>query len=242
MDIFTLGAIFGGAIIIGILAVLMGGTLFLSFPLFQLLCPQLSAAAIVGTIKVGSVCRNLAALRPIRASIDWSVLWLAPILCLGSVIGSWQIVSFPDYVILIVLVIGWLVQEFGNRLRVSRSLLFVITFVIGVYGGIFGAGIMLLIMGLLALTHQSLGDARASALLLELLVSAVAVVMIWQANLINWPIALVWATGSAIGGYIGGITVKNTIHWSESTQRWLVRGAFLIAFVVATWKLLFGTN
>jgi uncharacterized membrane protein YfcA len=233
MDLITLGAIFGGAIIIGILAVLM----FLSFPLFQLLFPDLSLAAIIGTIKIGSVFRNLTALWSIRQYVNWSTLQLAPALCLGSIIGSWQTVSFSAGVIPIVLAVGWLVQEFGKKLPVPHRLLLPITFLVGVYGGI-----MLLITALLGLTHQAIGNARASALFLELLVSAVAVAVFWQVDLINWPIAAVWVAGSVVGGLMGGLIFNETVHWSASTQQWIVRGSFFIAFIVAVWKVFLSTN
>lgn len=237
MDIVTFTILFASSMFIGILAVLMGGTLFLSFPLFQILFPEMTFAAIVGNIKIGSVFRNLAALKPTYHLINKDVLYLVPALCFGSIIGSWQVLSFDTWVIPLVLVIGLIVQEFGKYLTVPRPLLVIITIAIGVYGGIFGAGIMLLILSLLRLTHQSIADARVNALMLEMLVSAVAVVMFWQATLIDWPIALTWAAGSVLGGYIGGITIKKTVHWKESTQTWLVRSAFLIALVVAVGKI-----
>jgi uncharacterized protein len=238
MSFITFCLIFSGAIGIGVLAVIMGGTLFLSFPLFQILFPDMSLAAIVGNIKFGSILRNAAALIPNRSTIDYKVLWIAPLLCLGSLIGSWQVIAVSPIIIPVVLLLGLIVTEYGHKLKLPPYLWWIATFIVGVYGGIFGAGIMLLILALLRLKTSTTVDARTNALLLELLVSAVGVVTFWYFNLINWPIALTWAFGGMIGGYIGGHIIKSTGKWPQETQDWLIRGAFFIALVVAIVKLL----
>jgi uncharacterized protein len=237
MELITLITVFAGAIVIGVFAVVMGGTLFLSLPLFQLLFPEMSLGAMIGNIKLGSILRNATALLPLYRKLNPDVLWLAPVLCLGSVIGSWQIVSVSHTMVPIVLLLGFLVHEYGKRLRLPYSLYWVVVFLVGFYGGIFGAGIMLLLLALLQLRELPLVDARANALLLELLVSAVAVLTFWHFDLINWPLALVWASGGMIGGLIGGILIKYSRQWSPTTQHWLVRIAFLIALTVAVERL-----
>jgi uncharacterized membrane protein YfcA len=238
MDISTLCTIFIGGVAIGIFAVVMGGTLFLSLPLFQTLFPDMALAAIVGNIKLGSIFRNATALIPIRTKLDPKSLWLAPILCLGSILGSWQVVSVTQAVVPIVLVIGFAVHEYGKKIHLPNHLFWPVAFAVGYYGGIFGAGIMLLILSLLRLRQKDVVDARANALLLELLLSVMAVVTFWHFNLINWPLALTWASGGMIGGYIGGIVIEKTGKLSPATQDWLIRAAFLIALCVATLRAL----
>lgn len=237
MEPLILSIIFVGAILIGIFAVVMGGTLFMSLPLFQVLFPEMSLGAIIGNVKIGSVFRNTAALIPLYKNIDMQVLWLAPVLCLGSVIGSWQIVHVSALVVPVVLIIGFLVHEYSRKLRVSTKLFWPIAFFVGFYGGIFGAGIMLLLLTLMQLRNIAILDARTNALLLELLLSLVAVVTFWYFDLIHWPIAITWAGGGIIGGYLGGIIISCTGRWPEQTQYWLIRIAFLIALLVALWQL-----
>ncbi len=237
MDIITLSIIFVSAIFIGVFAVIMGGTLFLSFPLFQILFPEMSLAAIIGNIKLGSIFRNATALIPHYRKIDTSVLWLAPILCCGSIIGSWLVISVSLAIVPVVLVLGLLVHEYGKRLRLPNYLFWGVAFLIGFYGGIFGAGIMLLILSLLSLNETTLVDARVNALLLELLVSAVAVVTFWHSNLINWPVAIIWIAGGMVGGFAGGLLITYTGRWTQTTQNWLVRGSFLLALTVAIWRI-----
>jgi len=238
MDPITLGIIFVSAIAIGVFAVVMGGTLFLSLPLFQILFPEMSLGAIIGNIKLGSIFRNATALVPLYTQLDKKVLWLAPILCLGSIVGSWQIVSVSPIIVPLVLILGLLVHEYGKKLKLPPYLFWGVTFLVGFYGGIFGAGIMLLLLSLLQLRYTSVTDARANALLLELLVSTVAVMTFWHFDLINWRIAIVWAGGGMIGGLIGGLLIKHTGRWPETTQNWLIRGAFLLALAVGLWRVI----
>lgn len=238
MDIVTLTIVFLSAIVIGIFAVVMGGTLFLSLPLFQILFPEMALGAIVGNIKIGSVLRNAAALIPTASKLDWQVLKLAPILCLGSVLGSLQIVSVSTVIVPIVLITGLLIHEFGRRLKITSQLFWLIAFGVGFYGGIFGAGIMLLILSLLNLRYASLVEARAGALLLEMLLSIVAVAVFWQHELIVWPLALIWAGGGIIGGFAGGAIINRTGKLPPTIQGWLVRSVFLLALLVALLRLL----
>ena len=238
MDLFTLSIVFTGGIGIGIFAVVMGGTLFLSLPLFQFLFPEMALAAIIGTIKLGSIFRNTAALIPLYKQLDWSVLRLAPILCAGSLLGSWQVVSITPAIVPFVLVLGLLAHEYGGKIPLPKSLFIVIAFLVGFYGGIFGAGIMLLLLSLLKVRLGALVDARANALLLELLLSLTAVITFWYLNYINWNLAFVWTAGSIIGGVLGGMIIKRTGKWPVDTQNLLIRVAFVIALVVAMGRLL----
>lgn len=239
MDAITLSIIFISAIVIGIFAVVMGGTLFLSFPLFQILFPEMSLGAIIGNIKLGSIFRNASALLPLYKKLDTQVLWLAPVLCLGSVIGSLQIVTVSQSIVPAVLLLGLCVHEYSKKLQLTRNVYWGVVFLIGVYGGLFGAGIMLLILALLGLRHVDLVDARANALLLELLLGITAVATFWHFNLINWPLTLTWAGGGMIGGFIGGHVIAHTGHWSKGTQDWLVRASFILAFVIAVGKIFY---
>ncbi len=237
MDILMFGIIFISAILIGVFAVVMGGTLFLSLPLFQILFPEMSLGAIVGNIKFGSIFRNATALLPLYRKIDRQILWLAPVLCVGSIVGSWLVVSVSHEIVPLVLIIGLAIHEYGHRLKLPPYLFWLVTFLVGFYGGIFGAGIMLLILSLLQLRDTSLVDARANALLLELLLSTVAVLTFWHFNLIDWPLALTWAAGGMVGGLIGGLIIKHTGRWPPQKQNWLIRLAFLIALIVSVAKI-----
>jgi len=77
-------------------------------------------------------------------------------------------------------------------------------FVVGVYGGYFGAGIgilMLAVLGFIGLSniHRMNGLKNWGGLCMN----AVAAVMFAFSALVNWPVALSMAVGSVAGGYFG---------------------------------------
>jgi len=238
MEALEIITLFSAAIVIGVFAVLFGGTLFLSFPLFQLFFPTLPLASIVGCIKFGSVIRNAAAVLPHWRSVETQHLWLIAPLGFGSLVGAYAITGFTQAVIPAVLITGWLLSEYAGNIKISQRLFWITAFIIGVYGGIFGAGILLLIIALMQLKAPGIVNARFTALTLEMAISAISVaIFIWQ-GFIVWHIALIWAAGGIVGGLIGGRIIVRTGKLNPKWQQWLIRAAFLFALVIAVGAML----
>jgi hypothetical protein len=108
-------------------------------------------------------------------------------------------------------------------------------FAVAVYGGYFGAGIGILMIG--ALTFISPGDIRHVVALKNLLsgcVRAVAVIVLVMEGAVDWKYGAPMAIGGLIGGYIGGML-------SHRVNRVVVRSiVIVIGLVVAGyyfWKL-----
>ena len=79
-------------------------------------------------------------------------------------------------------------------------------FVVALYGGYFGAGIGILMIG--ALTFISPGDIRHVVALKNFLngwMRGVAVLVLALGGNVNWKYAAPMAIGGLVGGYIGGI-------------------------------------
>ena len=96
------------AIPIGIYAILFGGALFLSLPLFQILFPGALIGSIVGNIKIGRAFRNGMALYGGREALTFSFKNTAKIalpLVVGTVIGSLGIIELPQFFIIPILLI-----------------------------------------------------------------------------------------------------------------------------------------
>lgn len=237
LDLLTFALLIVSAVVIGIFAVVFGGTLFLSLPLFQILFPDMVLGALVGNLKFGSVLRNATALVPLRKELDPSVWPLGLALCAGSLIGAIGIANLTQMIVPIVLVVGILVSENAKRITIPEAGFWIGAFLVGVYGGILGAGIMLLVLALLQIHYMEITAARANALMLEMCLSAIAVVVFIGFDLLSWPIAITWAIGGMAGGYLGGHIVKHTGKLSPAWQQWLIRAAFAIAIVVAVWRL-----
>ena len=63
--------LFLSAVPIGVFAVVLGGSMFLSIPVFQIFFPEMSMSAVIGNIKVGSVIRNMGAVVVLKKHINY---------------------------------------------------------------------------------------------------------------------------------------------------------------------------
>lgn len=236
--------LFLAGIPIGIFAIVFGGTMFLCLPVFQLLFPEMAMGAIVGNIKMGSILRNLSALYPLRHHIQIKpILPLIILFCAGAAIGAFSIASVSQIFILPAIIIAILVSEFSSVIakHIPRSLFYLIVFLTGIFGGILGAGILLLIIALLRVQiteDEKLHHVRALAVFTEFLISLSAVIVFWSKDLLILKIWLIWAIGSMIGGFIGGMILHHTKKMHPKTQKIFLRLAFLFAFMVAVIKML----
>jgi uncharacterized membrane protein YfcA len=121
----------------------------------------------------------------------------------------------------------------GTTLPPPATPLLVAQFLIGVYGGYFGAGIgilMLATLGLMGLTniHQMNGLKNWGGLCMNL----VAAVTFASSSLVNWPVALTMAAGATAGGYAGARLAQRV------PQRAVRRAIVGIGFSSGVWLLL----
>ena len=101
--------------------------------------------------------------------------------------------------------------------RFPRPQLLAFQFLIGIYGGYFGAGagiLMLAALGLMGLTniHRMNGLKNWGGLCFN----AVAAITFAFSGLVNWPVALSMAIGAISGGYLGSRTAQRV---SQQTVR-----------------------
>src|SRR5689334_11157798 len=88
--------------------------------------------------------------------------------------------------------------------RFPRPQLLFFQFLVGVYGGYFGAGagiLMLAALGLMGLTniHRMNGLKNWGGLCMN----AIAALLFASSRLVDWPVALSMAAGAMVGGYAG---------------------------------------
>ena len=82
-------------------------------------------------------------------------------------------------------------------------------FLIGVYGGYFGAGIGILMLAAYGiLGFSNIHQANAIKNLNAMFINGIAAAIFIYKGLIHWPIALVMATGAIFGGYAGAGTAR----------------------------------
>ena len=130
--------------LLGVYAVVIGGGMFLSVPLFQFLYPAASIGQIVGSIKVGSATRGLASTwatwRQVRPSEG--LLLSAPFV-VGAALGAYLISGIDQRWMLPIVVSAIVISECAPRLHrvLNKSLFRASALVTGVYGGVLGAGL-----------------------------------------------------------------------------------------------------
>jgi len=108
-------------------------------------------------------------------------------------------------------------------------------FVVALYGGYFGAGIGILMIG--ALTFISPGDIRHVVALKNFLngwMRGVAVLVLALGGNVNWKYAAPMAIGGLVGGYIGGIVSHRA---NRTVVRSIVIGLGLAVSAHYFWKL-----
>ncbi len=82
-------------------------------------------------------------------------------------------------------------------------------FLIGVYGGYFGAGIGILMLAAYGiLGFSNIHQANAIKNLNAMFINGIAAAIFIYKGLINWPIALLMAAGAIFGGYAGAGTAR----------------------------------
>lgn len=234
--------VFFTAIPVGVMAILVGGTMFLSIPLFQLLFPNMAMGALIGNFKVGSVVRDIVASYVLRKKIV--VQKILPIIIaflLGSALGAFGVADLSQAFVLPAIIIGILLAEFAQKIsaNISRKTYLIVAFAVGVFGGILGAGISVLIIALLRVKNPKDEDIhviRAEAVFLELTINAMAVLVFLTYGKLSPAVFIPWAAGSFVGGTIGSHLLHKTGRLSPRFQKNLLRAVFVFALVIALWK------
>lgn len=234
-------------------AVAGGGTL-LTFPaLIGLGIPPLTANA-TSTVALwpGSASSFWGYRRELSGARRWAIGFALPSF-LGGAVGAALLLAtdektFSDLVPWLVLGAtvlfmgqGTLRAWLGKRSaptsdgtdRFPRPQLLVFQFLIGIYGGYFGAGagiLMLAALGLMGLTniHRMNGLKNWGGLCMN----AIAAITFAFSGLVNWPVALSMAVGAIGGGYLGS---KGAQRVSQGAVRATVT---LIGLGSGVWLLL----
>ena len=217
----AVAALIGG----GINSIAGGGTL-VTFPAIVALgIPPLTANATNTMALWPGAFGSLWGYRPQLAGMrSWVARFSVPSL-LGGVTGAWLLLTtgqerfsqIVPFLVLAATVLFMLNGPLGRWLRRRAAEsggaqgrlhdgagFFVAQFLVGVYGGYFGAGIgilMLAVLGLVGLTdiHEMNAVKVWGALLINVIAAAIFAIK----GVVLWPLALVMAVGAIIGGYAG---------------------------------------
>jgi uncharacterized membrane protein YfcA len=218
-------AIFSAGVWAGGINVIVGSGTLVTFPTLLLFgYPPLTANV---SNNIGMVAGGVSGiygyrreLRPNRAIL----VRLAPASVAGSLVGAVLLLVLPDESFkaivpalialgLLMVVVGPSVQRRtaaaereGSRNMLSRVLLTVGIFALGIYGGYFGAAQGILLVGLMGMILPD-GIQRLTAIknVLATLVNAVAAItfMVVATHRIDWEVVALISSGAFVGGYLG---------------------------------------
>ncbi len=238
--------LFLGGFFIGIFSVIIGGGMFFSVPFLQYLFPEVSFGVIIGNLKIGSFFRSIGSTYSTHGKIQYlKNLKIGTLAFLGTLVGTSLIAQlnqkwlFPAVVMAIFLAI--IAPKIAKK--INKKTFHIASFLVGIYAGIFGAGIGILLIALLRLKYPKNTDiafVKIQARFLELLLVISAVIIhIYYQNLIS-SIWIPWSFGALFGGLIGGSLLKKIGYLSGNLQKIILYIAFSFALFVAGIKFWIG--
>ena len=222
----------------GIMNSIAGGGTLLTFPaLLSVVDPAIANATSTVAVFPGSIAGAIGYRQELWAARRFA-LQMLPASLLGGIVGALLLVQFPAEFgslvpwLIFTAAMLFLIQAPLNKLlkrkqtdftvRPSPAMLaglMLFQFAVAVYGGYFGAGIGILMLS--ALGFMGIGDinkANGVKTFLASAINAVSVVIFIQANLVNWPYALVMAASAIVGGFVGAKLAKRMparyVRWS----------------------------
>ncbi len=243
MDVNSLVLIPAG-FILGIFAVVFGGTMFFTIPLMQVLFPQATFGVIIGNAKVGSFFRSIGSTVSTHKQIAYKdCAKLSVTAFIGTAIGASLIADLSQMWLFPAVCVAILFALYAPKLAamVSPKSFHAVSFATGVYAGIFGAGIGILLVALLRLKYPDdaqIAFVKIQARFVEFLLVLTAVATHFlHGNLV----AAIWvpcSIGAPLGGYVGGIVLKKLGTMAPHIQKALLYASFALAFVFAGYKFL----
>ncbi|WP_309079889.1 sulfite exporter TauE/SafE family protein [Zhihengliuella sp.] len=186
-------------------------------------------------------------------SVPKTIVRLLPVSLVGGLVGAYLLLHLPESVFGVVapvlILVAVLLVAFQPRLsawskrRQSAEqtlpeladrqklppILYVLVFLIGVYGGYFTAAQGVLLMGVLGvLFHGSLQQSNAIKVILSLGVNLIAAVsyLLFAFERIDWIVVALIAAGSLLGGFLGAKIGRRL------SPAWL-RGVIIVLGLVA---------
>lgn len=245
-------AALGGAIN----AVAGGGTL-VTFPALMFVLGNVPGAAIIAnatnTVALcpGAFSGSWGYRREIKQLKDW-IWWLAIPSLIGGLLGSWIVVEGTEksFRMMVPWLIGLATLLFilqpklvpkskqtadsdsvgspGNRSIKYRALVCLFQFLIGIYGGYFGAGIGILMLSSLSLLGiGNIHHVNGLKTILAGLINGVSMIVFIGDGKVNWMLAVPMIASAILGGWLGAT-------WSRKLDKQVVRKVVITIGVVLT--------
>jgi uncharacterized membrane protein YfcA len=229
-------AIFGAGLAAGTINTVVGSGTLITFPtLLGFGFPPVLANV---SNNVGLVPGVLSGIYGYRAELTGQrarVIRLGSASLLGGLVGAILLLVLPQsafkaivpalIALALVMVIGqpWLAKhvaarqnahDTSNTSAIGGPILWALVFLMGIYGGYFGAAQGILLLGLLGITFDD-DPQRINAVknVLACVVNAVAAVVFIAVTRVDWTAAALIAAGSVIGGQVGARVGRRLPPW-----------------------------
>ena len=228
VNLAGLAVLFGAATIAGVINSVAGGGTLLSFPsLLAFRVPSIPANATnTAALWPGTLSSAVAYSRDTELYRDLLLPLVVPSV-IGGFLGAFALVVTPpelfDRIVPFLVLFATLLFAFrdhvnrlfnmgGDENRVTalgRIWGFIFQLFVAMYGGYFGAGIGILMLG--SLSVMGLSDIhRMNGLktILATFINVISFVFFALKGLVVWKLAILMAIGAIIGGYVGARTAK----------------------------------
>ena len=220
----SLAVIFFAGVAAGSINAIAGGGTLISFPALMWIGRDAIVANATNTVAMwpGSLAGAFGFRRELATAKRWLLLLIVPSI-IGGALGAWLLLRTPNstferlvpFLILGATILLALQETVTRRLGlVAKShenpgagwmtFVLIFQFVVGVYGGYFGAGmgiLMLAALGLIGMTdmHQMNGVKNV----LAVFINGIAAIYFAVASAVAWSDVLVMTAGTILGGYLG---------------------------------------
>ena len=241
MELLDVVTLLGIGVLGGVWNAVAGGATLFTFP--ALMAAGLPPLVANATNYVALLPSNAAALPAYRCELRQvgRALWpLVIVSGLGAIVGS-VLLLFSDpgvfeRLIPALILTATALFAFGEQIRAkllqvaggtrTGSVVYLGLFVASIYGGYFGAGLGIILLGIAQIMgYSDFHVANAIKNLLASSFSLLSIIVFGVGGLIAWPQAFAMMAGSTLGGYLGGTFAKYT-------NPRLLRGAVILFGVV----------
>ncbi len=240
-------AVTGAGILAGFINTLAGSGSLLTLPLLMFM--GLSANAANGTNRIGILFQSIVGTAGFRQQkvleLKTGLIYGIPTI-LGAIVGALLALSFSDVamekaigILLLVMFFlvlfkpdVWIKGQAGKIQRKPGTLIMLVFFLTGVYGGFIQAGVGLFLLAALVLgAGADLVRANALKVFLVLLYTPVVLLFFMKENQIDYQLGIILAIGNSIGAYLG---TKVAVSWGPK----FIRIVLLLAVLGFSLKLL----
>lgn len=220
--------------VVGAMNAIAGGGMLIGFPALLLLgVPAITANAVGNVVTFPGQLASAIGYHNYLRKVPRAYIWLLIPVVFGAILGALTLrfTSPRDFAQMVPLLVLFGVGLFAfqpllhfhlqrhlrgrAKTQLPLVLLSIALVPLSFYGGYFGAGYGLILLGFLGFTNlRDTHMMNAMKNVTAVFVSGTTIVCLYGAHLIDWHTGLIMAAGSTVGGYIGSRSAqKVSSHW-----------------------------